>query len=115
MNCLTLILTIQVKGLLKDKKLETLVDPDLHGEYVEDQVEQLIQVALLCTQGSPMERPKMSEVVRMLEGDGLAERWEEWQKEEVIRQDSNNIGHPNNGWIVDSGTHIPPDELSGPR
>ncbi|XP_062177462.1 BRASSINOSTEROID INSENSITIVE 1-associated receptor kinase 1-like [Alnus glutinosa] len=104
-----------VKGLLKDKKLETLVDPDLQGEYVEDQVEQLIQVALLCTQGSPMERPKMSEVVRMLEGDGLAERWEEWQKEEMFRQDFNNIPHPNAGWIVDSASHIPPDELSGPR
>jgi brassinosteroid insensitive 1-associated receptor kinase 1 len=115
LNCLTLILTIQVKGLLKDKKLETLVDPDLQGEYVEDQVEQLIQVALLCTQGSPMERPKMSEVVRMLEGDGLAERWEEWQKEEMFRQDFNNIPHPNAGWIVDSASHIPPDELSGPR
>ncbi|KAE8009130.1 hypothetical protein FH972_005583 [Carpinus fangiana] len=104
-----------VKGLLKDKKLETLVDPDLQGEYVEDQVEQLIQVALLCTQGSPMERPKMSEVVRMLEGDGLAERWEEWQKEEMFRQDFNNVPHPNAGWIVDSASHIPPDELSGPR
>jgi brassinosteroid insensitive 1-associated receptor kinase 1 len=115
LNCLTLILTIQVKGLLKDKKLETLVDPDLQGEYVEDQVEQLIQVALLCTQGSPMERPKMSEVVRMLEGDGLAERWEEWQKEEMFRQDFNNSPHPNAGWIVDSASHIPPDELSGPR
>jgi len=30
--------------------------------------------ALLCTQVLPMERPKMSEVMRMLEGDGLAEK-----------------------------------------
>ncbi|KAL0375974.1 UNVERIFIED_CONTAM: BRASSINOSTEROID INSENSITIVE 1-associated receptor kinase [Sesamum calycinum] len=64
-----------VKGLLKEKKLETLVDADLQGNYIDEEVEQLIQVALLCTQSSPMERPKMSEVVRMLEGDGLAERW----------------------------------------
>jgi len=41
-----------------------LVDPDLKNNYVEAEVEQLIQVALLCTQGSPMDRPKMSEVVR---------------------------------------------------
>ncbi|KAG2705165.1 hypothetical protein I3843_05G036600 [Carya illinoinensis] len=108
-----------VKGLLKDKKLETLVDPDLQGDYIDGEVEQLIQVALLCTLGSPMERPKMSEVVRMLEGDGLAERWEEWQKEEVFRQDGNNFPHPSAGWIIDhipdSASHIPPDELSGPR
>ncbi|KAL6318260.1 hypothetical protein AAG906_035803 [Vitis piasezkii] len=76
-----------VKGLLKEKKLEMLVDPDLKNNYVEAEVEQLIQVALLCTQGSPMDRPKMSEVVRMLEGDGLAERWDEWQKVEVLRQE----------------------------
>ncbi|GLT29261.1 hypothetical protein SLA2020_041380 [Shorea laevis] len=105
-----------VKGLLKDKKLEVLVDSDLQGNYMQDEVEQLIQVALLCTQGSPMERPKMSEVVRMLEGDGLAERWEEWQKEEMIHQEFNHSHHPNAGWIIaDSTSHIPPDELSGPR
>ncbi|KAK9286128.1 hypothetical protein L1049_014509 [Liquidambar formosana] len=104
-----------VKGLLKDKKLETLVDADLQGNYIDDEVEQLIQVALLCTQGAPMERPKMSEVVRMLEGDGLAERWEEWQKEEMFRQEFNHTHHPNTDWIVDSTFNLPPDELSGPR
>ncbi|KAG4399151.1 hypothetical protein AAZX31_08G178800 [Glycine max] len=105
-----------VKGLLKDRKLETLVDADLHGNYNDEEVEQLIQVALLCTQGSPVERPKMSEVVRMLEGDGLAEKWEQWQKDETFRQDFNsNIHHPNANWIVDSTSHIQADELSGPR
>ncbi|KAJ4716917.1 Receptor-like kinase [Melia azedarach] len=104
-----------VKGLLKEKKLEQLVDGDLEGNYIDEEVEQLIQVALLCTQGSPVERPKMSEVVRMLEGDGLAERWEEWQKEEMFRQEFNHTHHPNTNWIVDSTSHIQPDELSGPR
>ncbi|KAE8716793.1 BRASSINOSTEROID INSENSITIVE 1-associated receptor kinase 1 [Hibiscus syriacus] len=110
-----------VKGLLSDRKLETLVDSDLSGNYVDEEVEQLIQVALLCTQSTPMERPKMAEVVRMLEGDGLAERWEEWQKDEIVRQEFNH-GHyfnhhqPNGNWIIaDSTSHIPPDELSGPR
>ncbi|KAL4353305.1 hypothetical protein GQ457_06G003560 [Hibiscus cannabinus] len=105
-----------VKGLLKDRKLEMLVDADLQGNYVDHEVEQLIQVALLCTQGTPMERPKMAEVVRMLEGDGLAERWEEWQKEEMFRQEFTHNHHPNADWIIaDSTSHIPPDELSGPR
>ncbi|KAH9625458.1 hypothetical protein KSS87_008121 [Heliosperma pusillum] len=103
-----------VKGLLKEKKLETLVDADLQGNYVEPEVEQLIQVALLCTQSSPTERPKMSEVVRMLEGDGLAERWEEWQKEEMFRQDFTHIP-PGSDWPVDSTSNLRPDELSGPR
>ncbi|KAK8668839.1 hypothetical protein V6N13_106285 [Hibiscus sabdariffa] len=105
-----------VKGLLKDRKLEMLVDSDLNGNYTDAEVERLIQVALLCTQGSPMERPKMAEVVRMLEGDGLAERWEEWQKQDMVLQESNQTRHPNVTWIIpDSSSHIPPDELSGPR
>nr|AIY22765.1 somatic embryogenesis receptor-like kinase 5 protein [Gossypium hirsutum] len=105
-----------VKGLLKDRKLETLVDSDLDSNYIEEEVEQLIQIALLCTQGSPMDRPKMAEVVRMLEGDGLAERWEEWQKEEMVRQEFNHTHYLNSNWITaDSTSHIPPDELSGPR
>ncbi|KAL5992234.1 Somatic embryogenesis receptor kinase 1 [Asimina triloba] len=104
-----------VKNLLREKKLEQLVDPDLQGRYVEDEVEQLIQVALLCTQGSPMDRPKMSEVVRMLEGDGLAERWEEWQKVEVGRQEVELLPNRNSEWLVDSTDNLHAVELSGPR
>ncbi|XP_062225817.1 LRR receptor kinase SERK2 isoform X1 [Phragmites australis] len=103
-----------VKGLLKEKKLEMLVDPDLQGSYMDREVESLIQVALLCTQGSPMDRPKMSEVVRMLEGDGLAERWEEWQKVEVIRQEAE-LAPRHNEWIVESTYNLRAVELSGPR
>ncbi|KAL6297385.1 hypothetical protein ACE6H2_005527 [Prunus campanulata] len=104
-----------VKGLMKDRRWEALVDANLEEDYIIDEVEQLIQLALLCTQGSPGERPEMSEVVRMLEGDGLAERWEEWQKEEMFRQDFNPIQHPSTNWIMDSSSQIPPDELSSPR
>ncbi|KAH0460335.1 hypothetical protein IEQ34_010998 [Dendrobium chrysotoxum] len=104
-----------VKGLLKEKRLEMLVDPDLQSNYVEAEVESLIQVALLCTQGSPMDRPKMSEVVRMLEGDGLVERWEEWQKVEVFRQEVELAPHRNSDWIVDSTDNLHAVELSGPR
>jgi len=105
-----------VKGILKEKRLETLVDAELQGNFDAEEVEEVIQVALLCTQGSPMERPKMSEVVRMLEGDGLAEKWDQWwQKEEMIRQNINSSNHHTAVWIFDSNSSIPPDELSGPR
>jgi len=92
-----------------------LVDPDLQNNYVDSEVEQLIQVALLCTQSSPMDRPKMSEVVRMLEGDGLAERWEEWQKVEVVRQDLDLAPCQNSEWLLDSTENLHAVELSGPR
>ncbi|KAL8159961.1 hypothetical protein V2J09_001498 [Rumex salicifolius] len=103
-----------VKGLLKEKKLEMLVDPDLKI-YTETEVEQLIQVALLCTQSSPMDRPKMSEVVKMLEGDGLAERWDEWQKVEILREEVELAPHSSSDWIVDSTDSLHAVELSGPR
>ncbi|CAN6484753.1 unnamed protein product [Victoria cruziana] len=105
-----------VKGLLKERRLDMLVDPDLQSNYIEAEVEQLIQVALLCTQGSPMDRPKMSEVVRMLEGDGLAERWEEWQKVEVGRSQEVELLPPRNSeWLIDSTDNLHAVELSGPR
>ncbi|KAB1993876.1 hypothetical protein ES319_D13G062300v1 [Gossypium barbadense] len=105
-----------VEGLLKDEKLETLVDSDLQGNYIKEEVEQLIQVALLCTQSTPVGRPKMAEVVRMLDGDGLAERWEDWQKKKMFHQEFSNTHHPNVNWIItDSTSRILPDELSGPR
>ncbi|XP_061350366.1 BRASSINOSTEROID INSENSITIVE 1-associated receptor kinase 1-like isoform X2 [Gastrolobium bilobum] len=120
-----------VKGLLIDKRLETVVDPDLKGNYDEEEVEQLIQVALLCTQGSPLERPKMSEVVRMLEGDGLAEKWDQWQKEEIIRMALKRNQrleeeiirkyfyqypyHHAGNLILDSTSSMSPEKLPGPR
>nr|GLL39110.1 protein NSP-INTERACTING KINASE 1-like isoform X4 [Ipomoea trifida]GMD51826.1 Protein NSP-INTERACTING KINASE 1 [Ipomoea batatas]GMD53989.1 Protein NSP-INTERACTING KINASE 1 [Ipomoea batatas]GMD55323.1 Protein NSP-INTERACTING KINASE 1 [Ipomoea batatas] len=71
-----------VKKIHQEKKLDALVDKDLKENYDQIELEEMVQVALLCTQYLPGHRPKMSEVVRMLEGDGLAERWEASQKTE---------------------------------
>ncbi|XP_047977114.1 somatic embryogenesis receptor kinase 2-like isoform X4 [Salvia hispanica] len=85
-----------VIGLLKEKKFEPMVDPNMQSIYIESEVEQLIQISVLCTQRSSMDRPKMSEVVRMLKGDGLqlAEKWDEWLKAEAHRQDVELAPHP---------------------
>ncbi|KAK4791530.1 hypothetical protein SAY86_031943 [Trapa natans] len=64
-----------VKQVQQEKKLEVLVDRELVSNYDRIEVGEMLQVALLCTQYLPAHRPKMSEVVRMLEGDGLAEKW----------------------------------------
>ncbi|MCL7021419.1 hypothetical protein MKW94_002524 [Papaver nudicaule] len=69
-----------VKKLQHDKKVEVLVDTDLGTNYDRIEVGEMVQVALLCTQYLPAHRPKMSEVIRMLEGDGLADKWEANQK-----------------------------------
>ena len=75
------------------------------------------QVALLCTQNSPAARPKMSEVVLMLEGNGLEERWAEWEKLEVLRnQETLHLPRLPPGWNLDSNSSFMQAlELSGPR
>lgn len=64
-----------MKKIQQEKKVEVLVDRELGNSYDRIEVGEMLQVALLCTQYLPAHRPKMSEVVRMLEGDGLAEKW----------------------------------------
>ncbi|CDY29808.1 hypothetical protein HID58_067550 [Brassica napus] len=56
-------MTMTLCLLDSEKKLEMLVDPDMHVNYTEAQLEQLIQVS------SPLQRPMMSDFVRMLEDD----------------------------------------------
>ena len=106
---------MQVKGLLKEKKLEDLVDDDLNDNYIDVEVESLLQIALLCTQRDPTERPKMSEVVTMLEGNGgLTERWEKWLKV-AVDQDVEHGSRRTSDWIVESAYKLSSVELSGPR
>ncbi|XP_010418023.1 PREDICTED: protein NSP-INTERACTING KINASE 3-like isoform X1 [Camelina sativa] len=68
-----------VKKLHQEGKLKQLIDKELNDKFDRVELEEIVQVALLCTQFNPSHRPKMSEVMKMLEGDGLAERWEATQ------------------------------------
>nr|CAB3470290.1 unnamed protein product [Digitaria exilis] len=106
-----------VKKMHQEKKLDVLVDKGLRGGYDRIELEEMVQVALLCTQYLPGHRPKMSEVVRMLEGDGLAERWEASQ-----RADSHKFKVPEFSFsrcysdlTDDSSLLVQAVELSGPR
>ncbi|XP_059432067.1 probable LRR receptor-like serine/threonine-protein kinase At5g10290 [Corylus avellana] len=94
-----LLLLDHVKKLEREKRLDAIVDPNLNKNYMIQEVERMIQVALLCTQSSPDARPAMSEVVRMLEGEGLAERWEEWQHIEVARRQEYERLHRGLNWL----------------
>ncbi|GMI98057.1 hypothetical protein like AT5G10290 [Hibiscus trionum] len=104
-----------VKKLEREKRLDAIVDQNLKKNYNIEEVEAMIQVALLCTQSSPEERPAMSEVVRMLEGEGLAERWEEWQHVEVSRRQEYERLQRRFEWGEDSLYNQDAIELSGGR
>ncbi|XP_022012641.1 probable LRR receptor-like serine/threonine-protein kinase At5g10290 isoform X2 [Helianthus annuus] len=104
-----------VKKLEREKRLDAIVDRNLNKRYNMEEVEMMIKVALLCTQGSPEDRPAMSEVVRMLEGEGLAERWEEWQNVEVTRRQEYDRLQRRFDWGEDSIYNQDAIELSGGR
>lgn len=62
--------------------------------YDAKEVETIVQVALLCTQGLPEDRPSMSEVVNLLKGEGLVERWAEWEQiEEMNNREFSLLAH----------------------
>ncbi|CAI9096354.1 OLC1v1032474C1 [Oldenlandia corymbosa var. corymbosa] len=106
-----------VKKIHQEKKLDMLVDKDLKANYDKIELEEMVQVALLCTQYLPSQRPKMSEVVRMLEGDGLAEKWEATQRAEATRCRANEFSSSErySDLTDDSSLLVQAMELSGPR
>ncbi|KAF3548701.1 hypothetical protein DY000_02000651 [Brassica cretica] len=112
-----------VKKIHQEKNLEVLVDKQLlkNKSYDEIELEEMVRVALLCTQYLPGHRPKMSEVVRMLEGDGLAERWEASQRSESGSKYSNRVNELMSSSdrysdLTDDSTLLAQAmELSGPR
>lgn len=107
---------MQVKKLHQDGKLNQMVDKDLKGNFDRVELEEIVQVALLCTQFNPSCRPKMSEVLKMLEGDGLAEKWEASQEVETPRFGSSETPPQRySSFIEESSLVVEAMELSGPR
>ncbi|RVX04386.1 Protein NSP-interacting kinase 3 [Vitis vinifera] len=105
-----------VKKLHQEGKLNLMVDKDLKNNFDRVELEEMVKVALLCTQFNPSHRPKMSEILRMLEGDGLAEKWEASQKVETPRfRSCENPPQRYSDYIEESSLVIEAMELSGPR
>ncbi|KAK8677146.1 hypothetical protein V6N13_142701 [Hibiscus sabdariffa] len=105
-----------VKKLHQEGKLSLLVDKDLKGNFDRIELEEMVQVALLCNQFNPLHRPRMSEVLRMLEGDGLAEKWEASQMVKMPKFEScDNPPQRYSDFIEESSLVLEAMELSGPR
>ncbi|XP_010248541.1 PREDICTED: protein NSP-INTERACTING KINASE 3-like isoform X1 [Nelumbo nucifera] len=105
-----------VKKLHQEGKLNLMVDKCLNNNFDRVELEEMVKVALLCTQFHPSQRPKMSEVLRMLEGDGLAEKWEASQRAETPRlRSSENLPQRYSDYIEESSLVVEAMELSGPR
>ena len=66
----------QAKELLEQNQLSLFMDQKLRSKNDYAELEEMVQIALLCTMYRPCHHPKMSKIVKMLEGDGDAEKWE---------------------------------------
>ncbi|KAJ7969482.1 Protein kinase family protein [Quillaja saponaria] len=62
-------LTEWARPLLEKRAIYELVDPCLRNCYIEQEVEGMLQCSLFCIQRDPHSRLRMSQVLRMLEGD----------------------------------------------
>lgn len=62
-------LTEWARPLLEENAVHKLVDPRLRGCYIEQEIYRMIHCASLCIRRDPHLRPRMSQVLRMLEGD----------------------------------------------
>jgi hypothetical protein len=66
----------QDKELLEQNQLSLFADQKLRSSYDSAELEEMVQIALLCAMYKRCHQPKMSEIVKMLEGDGVAKKWE---------------------------------------
>lgn len=98
-----------VRELYEEKRLHSMVDRQLNGSFNAAELENAVEVILLCTQSNPIIRPKMCQVVMALEKARPAEEVEE----------SHDISYSFSGFNGDineaSSFVIEPIELSGPR
>ncbi|KAJ0041089.1 hypothetical protein Pint_27502 [Pistacia integerrima] len=103
-----------IKKLLRENRLSDIVDKNLKN-YDSKEVEIVVQVALLCTQSSPEDRLTMAEVVKMLEGVGLAERWAEWEQLEQVRHQGFSLMSQQFAWAEESSLDQEAIQLSKAR
>lgn len=64
-------LTEWARPLLKENSIEELVDPRLRNSYSEQEIYGMMRCSSLCIRRDPRSRPRISQVLRMLEGDNI--------------------------------------------
>ncbi|KAI3698451.1 hypothetical protein L2E82_42006 [Cichorium intybus] len=82
-------LVMWAKPLIASKNYEELLDPQLSDACDLEQLNCIVSIASLCINHIPTERPKMSQVYRMLKGDeGLFDSNRKFQKRAAFRRGS---------------------------
>ncbi|XP_042514532.1 serine/threonine-protein kinase PAK 6-like [Macadamia integrifolia] len=91
-------LVMWAKPILDGGKITQLLDPSFGENYDHDQMEQMVLAATLCIRRSPRSRPRMSLVLKLLQGDPEVTKWAKLQvnaSEEFDAQDEEAFPHTN--------------------
>lgn len=106
-----------VRTLHEEKRLDVLVDRDLKGCFDAMELEKAVELALQCTQSHPQLRPKMSEILKILEGlVGQSSQMEESPGGASLYEDRTHSFSRNYSDIHEESSFVVEAmELSGPR
>ncbi|KAF2309553.1 hypothetical protein GH714_003799 [Hevea brasiliensis] len=106
----------QVRTLHEEKRLEVLVDRDLKGCFEAVELEKAVELAVQCTQSHPNLRPKMSEVLKVLEGlVGQSGTEESQGRSNMYEAGVCSFSRHSSDFHEESSFIIEAMELSGPR
>ncbi|KNA07465.1 hypothetical protein SOVF_171640 [Spinacia oleracea] len=72
-------LVIWANSKLKDEKMSQLLDLRLGSDYDHEQIERMVLAATLCIRREPQTRPRIGNVLKLLEGDIEVINWAEQQ------------------------------------
>ncbi|KAL5982740.1 hypothetical protein ACLOJK_016816 [Asimina triloba] len=72
-------LVMWAKPILQSGKFMQLLDPSLGGKYDGDQMERMVLAASLCIRRAARLRPRMSIVLKLLQGDEEVTKWAKLQ------------------------------------
>ncbi|VVB08086.1 unnamed protein product [Arabis nemorensis] len=104
-----------VRTLKAEKRFTEMVDRDLKGQFDDLVLEEVVELALLCTQPHPNLRPRMSEILKVLESlvveqqSGYEQTQSGYDAKGPSVSRNYSYGHEENSFIIEA------IELSGPR
>ncbi|XP_043718647.1 receptor-like cytosolic serine/threonine-protein kinase RBK2 [Telopea speciosissima] len=84
-------LVMWAKPLLDKNDMRELADPSLDNDYDPQQMSRAISTASLCTHHSSLLRPRMSQVVQLLRGEGILESPKQCQRPSLQRTYSDEL------------------------
>lgn len=91
-------LVMWAKPILNGGKVSKLLDPCMGSNYNRDQIERMVLAATLCIRRAPRARPRISLILKLLQGDGDVMKWARLQvnasESSNNRLDDDGLPHP---------------------